>query len=189
MASLHILCCNPFRGPSKFLKNISWPIKLCLKYFMASIKTFRTTPPPPPPPPPTHHTPPPPSYILNVRSLSKKHYVNNYFWNPFWCYKDSLYVPALWTFLEKKNSKLSKLKIWASICAIWKILYFISHHIHWLDQFACDKFKRFSGAINKNCTWWNTVFTFQNGRRYRFPCIHHIDMCYFRIFSFSIFSL
>ena len=68
MASLDILCFNPFnlknkimkiehkkifRGPSKILKNISWLINICLKYFMAPTKTLR-----------------PPSYILNVRSLT-----------------------------------------------------------------------------------------------------------------------
>ena len=42
-----------FRGLSKILKNISWPINICLKYLMAPHKTFR-----------------PPSYILNVQSLS-----------------------------------------------------------------------------------------------------------------------
>ena len=67
MASLDILCFNPFnlknkimkiehpkifRGPSKILKNISWPINRCLKYFMAPTKTLRS-----------------PCYILNVRSL------------------------------------------------------------------------------------------------------------------------
>ena len=50
-----------FRGPSKILKNISWPINICLKYFMAPTKTLCS----PPPPPPNPH----PSYILNVRSL------------------------------------------------------------------------------------------------------------------------
>ena len=69
MASLDILYFNPlnlknkimkiehrkiFCGPSKVLKNISWPINICLKYFMAPTKTLRL-----------------PSYILNVRSLSK----------------------------------------------------------------------------------------------------------------------
>ena len=44
-----------FRGPSKILKNISWPINICLKYFMAPTKSLRH---------------PPPSYILNVRSLT-----------------------------------------------------------------------------------------------------------------------
>ena len=53
MASLDILCFNPFNlknkimeiehkkifcGPSKILKNISWLINICLKYFMAPIK-------------------------------------------------------------------------------------------------------------------------------------------------------
>ena len=67
MASMDILCFNPCnlknkimkiehkkisRGPSKTLKNISWPINICLKYFMASTKTLRL-----------------PSYILNVWSL------------------------------------------------------------------------------------------------------------------------
>ena len=56
MASLDILCFNPFnlknkimkiehkektlRGPSKILKNISWPINICLKYFMTPTKTL-----------------------------------------------------------------------------------------------------------------------------------------------------
>ena len=55
MASLDILCFKPFnfkynimkiehtkifRGPSKTLKNISWPINICLKYFMAPTKTI-----------------------------------------------------------------------------------------------------------------------------------------------------
>ena len=40
------------RAPSKILKDISWPINICLKYFMAPQK-------------PSGH----PSYILNVRSL------------------------------------------------------------------------------------------------------------------------
>ena len=68
MASLDILCFNPFnlknkimkiehkkifRGPSKVLKNISWPINICLKYFMTSTKTLRA-----------------PSYILNLRFLN-----------------------------------------------------------------------------------------------------------------------
>ena len=67
MASLHILCFNPFnlknkimkiehkkifRDPSKILKNVSWPINICLKYFMAPTKTLRR-----------------PSYIPNVQSL------------------------------------------------------------------------------------------------------------------------
>ena len=67
MSSLDILCFNPFniknkiikiehkkifRDPSKFLKNISWPVNICLKYFMTPTKTLRA-----------------PSFILNVRSL------------------------------------------------------------------------------------------------------------------------
>ena len=70
MASLDILCSIPlnlkdiiikiehkkiFCGPSKILKNISWPINICLKYFMTLTKTLQ-----------------PPSYILNVRSLNEK---------------------------------------------------------------------------------------------------------------------
>ena len=69
MASLDIFCFNPinlknkimkiehkkiFGGPPKILKNISWPINVCLKYFMAPHKS--------PLPPPS------PSYVLNVRS-------------------------------------------------------------------------------------------------------------------------
>ena len=72
MASLDIFCFNPFnlknwirkiehkeifRGPSKLLKNISWSINICLKYFM--------TPTKPSPLPPL------PFYILNVRSLTE----------------------------------------------------------------------------------------------------------------------
>ena len=34
-----------FCGPSKIFKNISWPINICLRFFMPA------TPPPPPPPP------------------------------------------------------------------------------------------------------------------------------------------
>ena len=71
MASLDILCFNPFNlknkimkierkkifcGPSKILKNISWLINICLKCFMTTTKTLRLPPPPSP-------------YILNVRSL------------------------------------------------------------------------------------------------------------------------
>ena len=69
MASLDIFCSDPLNlknkitktehkkiscGPSKVLKNISWPISICLKYFM-TIKILRS-----------------PSYILNVRSLNMK---------------------------------------------------------------------------------------------------------------------
>ena len=43
-----------FHGPSKTLKNISWPINICIKYFMASTKPS---------------APSPTSYILNVQSL------------------------------------------------------------------------------------------------------------------------
>ena len=64
MASLDILRFNPFnlknkimkiehkkifRGQSKILKNISCPINICLKYFMAPTKTL------PPPLPPLLH--------------------------------------------------------------------------------------------------------------------------------------
>ena len=70
MASLNVLCFNPFNlknkivkiehkkifcDPSKILKNIQQPINICLKYSMAPQKPSG---------------PPPPSYILNVRSLS-----------------------------------------------------------------------------------------------------------------------
>ena len=66
MASLDILCFNPFnlknkimkiehkkifRGLSTILKNIPWPINICLKYFKAPQKPSG-----------------PPSYILNVWS-------------------------------------------------------------------------------------------------------------------------
>ena len=70
MASLDILSSNPLNlktqitkiehkkivcGPSKYLKNIPWPINICLKYFMTPIKTL----PPPPPPIPL-----PPTYLM-----------------------------------------------------------------------------------------------------------------------------
>ena len=55
MASLDILCFNPFNLKNKIikiehkkifrgekdLKNISWPINICIKNFVASKKTFR----------------------------------------------------------------------------------------------------------------------------------------------------
>ena len=60
ISSLDILCCNPlklkneitkiehiwnrkkiFGSPSKILKNISWPINICLKYFMPPTKTLQ----------------------------------------------------------------------------------------------------------------------------------------------------
>ena len=62
MASSDILFFNPFnlknkimkiedkkifRDPSKILKNMSWPINICLKYYMAPAKTLQ-------PPPPTY---------------------------------------------------------------------------------------------------------------------------------------
>ena len=62
MDSLDILCFNRFNlkikimklehkkifcGLSKILKNISWPINICLKYFMTPTKTLHTPPPPP----------------------------------------------------------------------------------------------------------------------------------------------
>ena len=70
MVSLDILCFNPFNlkkkimkiehkkifcGPSKILKNISWLINICLKYFMAATKPSGPT-----------------SYILNVWSFTLK---------------------------------------------------------------------------------------------------------------------
>ena len=36
-----------FFGPSKILKNISWPINICLKYFMNPTKTLQLPPPVP----------------------------------------------------------------------------------------------------------------------------------------------
>ena len=59
-ASLDILCFDSFnlknkimkiedkkifRGPLKILKNVSWPIHVCLKYLMAPKKTLLTLPP------------------------------------------------------------------------------------------------------------------------------------------------
>ena len=61
MATWDALCFNPFnlkdknkkiehkkifRGPSNILKNISWPINICPKYFMTATKTFCPSPPP-----------------------------------------------------------------------------------------------------------------------------------------------
>ena len=55
MASLDILCFNPFNlknkimkiehknifcGPSKILRNISWPINICIKHFIVPTKTL-----------------------------------------------------------------------------------------------------------------------------------------------------
>ena len=60
MGSLDILCFNHFNlknkimkiehkkmshDPSKMLKNISWPINICLKYFMTPTKTLHLHPP------------------------------------------------------------------------------------------------------------------------------------------------
>ena len=60
MASLDILCFNLFnlknkimitehqkifRGPSKILKNISWPINICLKYLMTPTINLHPSPP------------------------------------------------------------------------------------------------------------------------------------------------
>ena len=45
-----------FRSLTKILKNVSWPINICLKYLMVPTKTLQH--------------PLPPSYILNVRSVS-----------------------------------------------------------------------------------------------------------------------
>ena len=68
MASLDILGSKPYNlknkikkiehekifcGPSKNWKNISWPINICLKYFITPTKTLRLP-----------H--PPPSYILDL---------------------------------------------------------------------------------------------------------------------------
>ena len=59
MASLNVLCFNPFNlknkimkiehkkifcGPSKIFKNISWPINICLKYFMTPTKSLSQRP-------------------------------------------------------------------------------------------------------------------------------------------------
>ena len=64
MASFDILCSNTlnlknkntkiehkkiFCDPSKTLENISWPVNICLKYFVTSTKTLRQPPAPPPP--------------------------------------------------------------------------------------------------------------------------------------------
>ena len=51
-----------FRGPSKILKNISWPINIYLKYFMAPTKTLW-------PPPPLLHT------SCTVPNVSKHVYI------------------------------------------------------------------------------------------------------------------
>ena len=60
MASLDTLCSNPlhlnkeitkiehkkiFCGPSKILKNISWPINICLKYLMTPTINLHPSPP------------------------------------------------------------------------------------------------------------------------------------------------
>ena len=48
-------------GPLNIFKNISWPINICLKYFIAPAKTLR-----------------PLSYILNVRSLIQAGHISIY---------------------------------------------------------------------------------------------------------------
>ena len=60
MASLDILCFNTFNlknkimkiehakifsGPSQILKNISWPINICIKYLHGPHKNHLATPP------------------------------------------------------------------------------------------------------------------------------------------------
>ena len=74
MASLDILCSNPLNlknkiteiehkkiycGPSKILKNISWPINVCLKYLMTLTKPICSPLPHSPPPHPL-----PPTYLM-----------------------------------------------------------------------------------------------------------------------------
>ena len=78
MASLDILCSNPlklkneiskiehkkiFFGPSKLLKNILWPINICLKYFITSTKTLCP-----------HHRPPPTSLMYGPLCNKAKNY-------------------------------------------------------------------------------------------------------------------
>ena len=61
MARFDILCSNTlnlknkntkiehkkiFCDPSKTLENISWPVNICLKYFITPTKTLRQPPPP-----------------------------------------------------------------------------------------------------------------------------------------------
>ena len=108
MASLDILCSDSlnlenkitkidikkiFCGPSKMLKNVSWPINICLKCFMTPTKTLH--------PPPLPRTP---SYILSIRSLIRnkqcftvgKISFNNLLWqqvSPF----HSLCLKPIWT--------------------------------------------------------------------------------------------
>ena len=80
MASLNILCSDLlsflnevtkknqerktfFCGPSKIFKNISWPINICLKYFMAPAKVLQ---------------PPPPTYLM-YGPLTQEWFVNKKF--------------------------------------------------------------------------------------------------------------
>ena len=48
MASLDVLCFNPFSLKNKIMKieNISWPINICVKYFMTPTKSIRPLAPP-----------------------------------------------------------------------------------------------------------------------------------------------
>ena len=99
MTSLDILCFNPlnlknkimkiqhkkiFRGPWKILKDISWSINICLKYFMGLTKTLE-----------------PPSYILNVRSLMNLR-INTVIYDKIikWLV---LFLHCAWSFLVDEN--------------------------------------------------------------------------------------
>ena len=69
-----------FCGPSKILKHISWPINICLKYFMALTKTLRL---------PLRHT------YCTVPNKSKKAgqlvlwiWINKTKWENEWCDKE-----------------------------------------------------------------------------------------------------
>ena len=81
MTSLDILCFNPFNLKNKImkiehrkyfmvhqniLKNISWPINMCLKYFMAPQKTLW--------PPPTYLMYGPKIFIFYFENLRSSHW-------------------------------------------------------------------------------------------------------------------
>ena len=110
IASLNILCCNPLRlknkitkiehkktfcGPSKNLKNISWPINICLKYLLTPTKTLR-----------------PPSYILNVRSLIEYTWETAYFMYKLQIFNQQIQWKAIWQVLFKHFIKEREVAIW-----------------------------------------------------------------------------
>ena len=120
MASLDILCSNLlnlknkitkiehkniFCGPSKILKNISWPIHICLKYFMIPTKALR----------------PPPTYVMYgpLNAIICKH-VEKYKFYTEYVQKvlESFYVYDFSGELILSRKLLNYLKNWSYV--FWK---------------------------------------------------------------------